>query len=153
MKSPILNLPLEKVKSKWYNDILSQWQPDPEYIQYLTSQIEKKAYLPPIIVVQEDDGYYIVNGHHRYYAHILCREKSVKCLLISGTFAQSEPLRKAEVMLKEFDQKAQYRYRLSDYLDRWAAAAENQEFIDKYRPGLGYRLYQQLKKIKTKLKK
>ena len=79
--------------------------------------------------------------------------KQMKCILIEGTFVESEPLRKAEVLLKEFDQKTEYRYQFSGYLDRWAAAAEEHHFINKYRPTYKFRLYKFLKRIKDKLVK
>jgi hypothetical protein len=123
----IKKIDLEKIKSKWVEDIITEWQPDKGYIEHLKKQIADKEYLPPIVVVKEGNFYYIVNGHHRYY-----------------------PLRKAEVLLKEFDQKTEYRYQFSGYLDRWAAAAEEQGFINKYRPTYKFRLYKFLKKIKNK---
>jgi uncharacterized ParB-like nuclease family protein len=146
----IKKIDLEKIKSKWVEDIIAEWQPDKGYIEYLKKQIAHKEYLPPIVVVREGDFYYIVNGHHRYYACLETGEKKIKCILIKGTFEESEPLRKAEVLLKEFDQKTEYRYRFSGYLDRWAAAAEEQGFINKYRPTYKFRLYKFLKKIKNK---
>lgn len=150
MKQFITEINLEKIKSKWVKDIIAEWQPNLEYIAYLKKQMASGEYLPPIVVVQEGDFYYIVNGHHRYYAHLESGAKKIKCIRIEGTFEESEPLRKAEVMLKEFDQKTEYRYQFSGYLDRWAAAAEEQGFINKYRPTYTFRLHRFLKKIKKK---
>ncbi|UCH92872.1 MAG: ParB-like nuclease domain-containing protein [Candidatus Aminicenantes bacterium] len=151
MKPAVRTIDLEKVKSKWYRDIFSQWQPDHGYVEFLIKNIKNKEYIAPIVVVHEGDVYYIVNGHHRYYAHLEAGEKKIKCIVIEGTFEDSEPLRKAEVLLKEFDQKTGYRYQFSGYLDRWAAAAEEHNFINKYRPTVKFRLYKLLKKIKNKL--
>ena len=150
MSHSIKRIDLEKIKSKWVGDIVAEWQPDKGYIEHLKKQIAHKEYLPPIVVVREGDFYYIVNGHHRYYAYLEAGEKKIKCILIEGAFEESEPLRKAEVLLKEFDQKTEYRYQFSGYLDRWAAAAEEQGFINKYRPTYKFRLYKFLKKIKNK---
>ncbi len=144
-------IPIEKIKSRWYRDILTEWQPDLSYIEHIKKQVAEKQYMAPVVVVQENDIYYIVNGHHRYYAHLVSGEKKLKCIIIEGTFDESEPLRKAEVLLKEFDQKTEYRYQFSGYLDRWAADAENYHFINKYRPTYKFRLYKFLKKIKEKL--
>ncbi|MCP5106140.1 MAG: ParB N-terminal domain-containing protein [bacterium] len=151
MKNSIQYIKLDRIKSKWHNDIIADWQPDEKFIQHLVKQIAGKEYLPPIVVVREGDFFYIVNGHHRYYAHVVSGEKKIKCILIEGTFDQSEPLRKAEVLLKEFDQKNDYQYQFSGYLDRWAAAAEEHGFINKYRPTYKFRLYKLLKKIKNRL--
>lgn len=150
MKQFIKEINLEKIKSKWVKDIKAEWQPNPEYIAHLRKQLADGEYMPPIVVVQEGDFYYIVNGHHRYYAHLESGRKQIKCIVIEGTFEESEPLRKAEVLLKEFDQKTKYRYQFSGYLDRWAAAAEEHGFINKYRPTLAFRLYGRLKRLKKK---
>jgi hypothetical protein len=147
MKQPVRNVKLEEIKSKWHENLITDWQPDKEYVEFLKKKIANNDYLAPIVVVQEGKYFYIVNGHHRYYAHLAAGKKKIKCILIEGTFAESEPLRKAEVLLKEFDQKTGYRYRFSGYLDRWAAAVEEHNFINKYRPTYKFRLYKFLKKI------
>ena len=103
-----------------------------------------------VIVVKEKEGYYIVNGHHRCYASMKMGEKKIKCIVIEGTFEESEPLRKAEVLLKKFDQKTNHRYQFSGYLDRWAASIEGYDFSNRYRPTLSIHLYELLKKIKRK---
>lgn len=153
MNHYIKEIDLAKIKSKWVKDIIAEWQPDPGYIEHLQKQLAAGEYLPPIVVVEEGEFYYIVNGHHRYYASLVGGAKKIKCIRIAGSFEDSEPLRKAEVMLKEFDQKTEYRYQFSGYLDRWAAAAEDRGFINKYRPTHTFRLHRFLKKLKNKIKK
>ncbi|MCP5050161.1 MAG: ParB N-terminal domain-containing protein [bacterium] len=147
MKHPVKHIKIEKIKSKWYKDIFTEWHPDKDFVSFLKKRIEEKQYIPPIVVVNEGDVYYIVNGHHRYYAHAEAGEKTIKCIVLEGTFEESEPLRKAEVFLKEFDQGTEYRYQFSGYLDRWAAAAEEHGFINKYRPTYKFRLRKLLKKL------
>lgn len=146
MNNSVTSIAIQQVKSKWYRDIFTEWQPpDPGYIDYLLNCLKKNQYIAPIVVVREGDIYYIVNGHHRYYAHLKAGENSIKCIVIEGSFEESEPLRKAEVLLKEFDQKTGYRYKISGYLDRWAAAEEKHGFVNKYRPTYKFRLYRWLK--------
>jgi hypothetical protein len=149
----IMSIRLEEIKSKWYIDILTWMKPDMTYIEFLQNEIKEKKYIAPIVVVKEGDYYYIVNGHHRCYASLALGVKEIKCIVIDGTFEDSEPLRKAEVLLKEFDQKTRYRYQFSGYLDRWAAAAEEHHFINKYRPTYKFRIHKFLKKIKDKILK
>lgn len=151
-KKNIKYLDIKKVKSYWYKDILSEWNPDLKYIEFLKSNISTGQYLPPIVVAREKNTFYIINGHHKYYAYLTSGKKKIKCIVIEGTFKDSEPLRKAEVLLKEFDQKTEYRYQFSGYLDRWAAAGEKHNFINKYRPTYKFRIYKWLKKIKNKLR-
>lgn len=151
MKNSIQYIKLDQIKSKWHQDLIADWQPDEQFIRHLVKQIAWKEYLPPIVVVREGNSFYIVNGHHRYYAHVVSGEKKIKCILIEGSFEESAALRKAEVLLKEFDQKTGYRYQFSGYLDRWAAAAEEQGFINKFRPTAKLRFLELLKKIKNRL--
>lgn len=143
----ITYIDLDKIRSWWHDDLLNNWQPDKGYIDFLKKKLDDNQYIAPIVVVQEGEIYYIVNGHHRYYAHLESGKKKIKCIKIEGTFEESEPLRKAEVLLKEFDIKTGYRYQFSGYLDRWAAAAEEHHFINKYRPTYKFRLAKFLKKV------
>lgn len=146
MKQPVKYIKLDEIKSKWVNNIINDWLPDKGYIEFLKNKIINKEYLAPIIVVKEKKYFYIVNGHHRYYAHMITGKKKIKCIQIEGNFQDSEPLRKAEVMLKEFDNKTRYRYQFSGYLERWAAAAEEHKFINKYRPTFMFKILSWLKK-------
>jgi hypothetical protein len=132
---------------------MTGWNPDKEYIEFLKQCILENKFIPPLIVVKEKEDYLIVNGHHRCRAFMEMEKKQIKCIVIEGTFEESEPLRKAEVLLKEFDRKTDYRYRFSGYLDRWAALAENRNYINTYRPTLGFLLYRWFNAIKNRLKK
>lgn len=134
LKYPMMDIDPMQIKSKWFEDILSQWEPDKKYIEDIIERIECQDYIAPVIVVRENGMFYIINGHHRYYACLKSKKKKIKCLLIDGTFKDSEPLRKAEVLLKEFDQKTGYKYQFSSYLDCWAASADKHDFINRYRP-------------------
>ena len=108
-------------------------------------KLKRKEFVPAIVVVENEDKYLIVNGHHRYYAHLVAGEKTIKAIVIEGTFEDTEPLRKAEVLLKEYDKKNQYQYQFSGYLDRWAAEAEDARFVNKYRPIIKVDLFSGLK--------
>lgn len=129
-----LYINIKEIRSHWYDNIQEEWHPDPEHIDYLKKMIEKKEYMPAIILVRATDGYVIVNGHHRFYAHVVSGEKRIKAFVLDGTFEDTEPLRKAEVLLKKYDEKTKYKYQFSGYLDRWAAAAEKHDFINRYHP-------------------
>ncbi len=148
----IQTVDINSVKSKWYSDIFDEWQPDRKFIDYLKKCIKSGEYLAPIVVVQEEETYYIVNGHHRFYAHAEAGESTIRCIVLEGDFESTAPLRKAEVLLKEYDQETSHRYQFSGYLDRWAAAAEKHNFINKYQPKYSLTL-RILRKIKNILKK
>ncbi len=147
----ITTIALDKIKSKWHKDLLADWEPDRGYIDFIKEQITNDAYIAPVVVVKEEEGYFIVNGHHRCAAHLEAGKKEIRCIVIQGNFEQTEPLRKAENLLKEYDRKTAYRYQFSGYLDRWAAAAENNDFVNKYRPTYKFRIYKSLKKLVRKI--
>jgi hypothetical protein len=150
MASPIQTIPVACIRSPWYDDLLRDWHPEPEFIEFLRRQLDRGAYLPPLLVVDEAGRYSIVNGHHRFYAHLVSGRPDVRCIVLEGGFADTEPLRRAEVLLKEFDQRTDYRYQFSGYLDRWAAAADGQNFINRFRPTLMYRLHRRLSRLRQK---
>jgi hypothetical protein len=139
------------LKSKWHEDLIVDWKPDEAYIAYLKEIILKGDYLPPVVVAREGNEYFIINGHHRVYAHRVLGKDKIKCLQIEGTFEESEPLRKAERLLKDYDCCTDYRYGFSGFLDRWSAAAEGREGGTRYRPTLGFQIYRLLRKMKNKL--
>ncbi len=68
--SAIKYIDTQKVKSKWHKDLLSDWQPDKNYLEHLKTQLLENHYIAPVVVVHEQEGYFIVNGHHRLYAHL-----------------------------------------------------------------------------------
>lgn len=129
---PVL-LKLSEIRSHWHDNIQEGWQPEQGYIDYLEDKIKNNEYLPPIIVVAETSGYVVVNGHHRIYAQLRLGNKHIKAFVLDGTFKDTEPLRRAEGLLKEYDGRTKYKYKFCGYLDRWAAAAENHGFVNKYR--------------------
>jgi len=129
----VVNIKLSDLHSYWYNDILQEWHPNPDYIDYLVTQINTEQYISPILAIQENDSYVIVNGHHRVYAYLISGQTHIKGIVINGSFDETEPLRKAEVLLKSFDKKTNYKYHFSGYLDRWATAKQY-EIVNQYRP-------------------
>lgn len=133
-----VSLETSRIRSNWYADIVRDWNPDPGFIEHLKRKIAKQEYLAPIVVARDadHDGYVIVNGHHRFYAHLALGAERIKALVIGGTFEETEPLRKAERILKEYDEATGYRYQFSGYLDRWAAAADGERHINDYRPSV-----------------
>lgn len=144
---------ITRIKSKWYDDIISEWKPNQEYINYIKNKILKNEFIPAILLVQNNNCFYIINGHHRFYAHIQSNKKSIKSIIIDGNFDDTEPLRKAEVLLKKYDQKTNYNYQFSGYLDRWAATVENNVFINQFTPRVNLNLSKKIKNIVLYIKR
>lgn len=42
---------IKEIRSHEYSNIIEEWHPDPEYIDYLKRKIKKKEYLPAIVLV------------------------------------------------------------------------------------------------------
>lgn len=141
------------IRSKWYQNVLRDWSPDPNYIEFIVSEFEQEKYVPPIIVVQEQGDYFVVDGHHRLFAALKIGLSEIRCLLIAGTFAESELLRKAELLLKEFDRKTNYNYRFSGHLRRWAADADSRLLEGLYQEGLAVRFSRSFRMLIGSLKK
>ncbi len=147
MPAPAQFIPLARIRSAWFADLRRQWQPDPEFIAHLQRGLRRGDYLAPLLVVREGGDFVLVNGHHRFYALQACGRTHARCIVLEGSFADTEPLRKAEVLLKEYDQRTDYGYQFSGYLDRWAAAADGGDFVNRFRPTLAFRLHRRLRRL------
>jgi len=141
----------DHIKSRWYKDILTEWKPDREHIEFIKKKVRLGDYIPPLLVVKEGERYILVNGHHRLVAFLELEKREVSCIVLSGTFEETEPLRQAEILLKKFDEQSEYRYKFSGHLDRWAASLEQKNYINAFRPTLTYRLYMKIRTLKNKL--
>jgi hypothetical protein len=133
------------IRSKWHQDLLKDWQPDREYIEFLKSNYRQGNYIAPVVIVRENGEYYIVDGHHRVWAALEMEQKEISCILIEGTFKDTEPLRNAELLLKKFDRDTGFSYGFSGHLRRWSADMENHRIGILYRESLKSRIGKFLK--------
>ena len=130
----VILLPLGQLRSPWHEDLERDWQPREDFITHLKSLYQQGEHWPPVLVVPEGDGFLLVNGHHRVRAALELGLADLEAVVLHMSFEDTEPLRRAEVLLKEFDQGTAYRYQFSAYLDRWAAAQKGEQFVNRYRP-------------------
>lgn len=116
----VVDIPLDCIKSNWHSSLLETFQPERAHIERLCSLIDGGVPLAPIIVVAESNCYTVVDGHHRLYAHLLSRARSIRAVVLPGTFESTNDLRMADIHLKAYDAQTGFQYRFSDALKEWS---------------------------------
>jgi len=118
---------MDTIKVKHPDSVLDQ-----QYIQLLHEKSEGVE-LPPIILSTEANGTHcIIDGHHRFAVLNRRGEKKIKAIITELTFAQSEPLRNAEAMLKRFDEETNYEYGTSAFLRKYLAERVGRYYSDHF---------------------
>lgn len=125
--------PLAEIKSYWHVDIESQFKPEKEAISLLISHYKRNGYFSPIILSTEDNGdHLIIDGHHRYYAAKKMQLSNIDAVIVNLSFFQSEKIRKAENLLKEFDIETNFKYDFSSYLKSFLGFKFNRYYKNVY---------------------
>jgi hypothetical protein len=116
-------LDLDQIASCWFKDLKTEWKHNRVYIEDLKSRYRTKEAVPPLIVSRpnQDGIHYIVNGHHRYLAAREAGLAQVEVIILPMSFEETEELRKAESLLKQFDKKTGYDYGLTAFLNDYVA--------------------------------
>ncbi|HEY4232810.1 MAG TPA: ParB/Srx family N-terminal domain-containing protein [Lacipirellulaceae bacterium] len=131
-------LPLEKIVSYWFKDtetMKSTWTRNKVYIDALKARFINSEPVPPLLVTQPNEGglHHIVNGHHRYLAAHEVGRASVDAIVMPMKFEDTEELRKAELLLKSFDEKTGYQYGLTAFLNDYVAYKLNRFYANDFR--------------------
>ncbi len=106
---------LENIKSYHFANIYDKDRTN-RTIDKLT-KLKNDDFVPIILSTEKNGEHYIIDGHHRYFAAKKMNRKKINALVLDITFQKSEDIRKAEVLLKDFDYKTNFKYGISDY---WA---------------------------------
>ena len=121
------------IKSFWHKDIRNDWNPTSDVISALIENYHYEKRLAPIILSTESDGtHYIVDGHHRYYAALELGLERVDSVILDLAFHETESIRKAEVLLKGFDEKTNYKYGLSDFMKSFLSYRLNRYYAGSF---------------------
>ncbi|HDM8040772.1 TPA: ParB-like nuclease domain-containing protein [Vibrio fluvialis] len=129
----VKNLSLDEISSYWYNDI-SEWEYQKEAIDILMEDIKNDINLCPILVSTEVDGrHLIVDGHHRYLSYKLLGRETIPCFVIDISFEKTEKIRKAEVLLKEFDRENSFEYNMSGFMKSYLGYASNKFYSNSFK--------------------
>ena len=109
----VSKISLNKIQSKWYSNLREEFRPNRSHIKMLVNAFKQGEFVPPILVCKSSvtDQFLIVDGHHRVYAAIEAGLTDIDTVFLNLSFAQTEKLRQAEVLLKEFDQENGYKYK------------------------------------------
>ena len=71
MTQPVKYIKVEEIKSKWVENIITDWQPpDKGYVEFLKKQIANNEYTAPIVVVQEGEYFYIVKIYYAFLYYL-----------------------------------------------------------------------------------
>ena len=111
----IRDIKLEQIKSYHFANIYQKDRSN-RTIDKLT-KIKNQEFVPIILSTENNGDHYIIDGHHRYFAAKKLKLTKLKAIVLDITFKQSEDIRMAEVLLKNFDYKTNYKFGISDY---WA---------------------------------
>ncbi len=148
----IETIPLNSIGSNWYDDLLKEFKPNRNFIEHLVSNIREGYPIAPIILCRDKDPerYLIVDGHHRVYAALEAESTNIPSIVLDMEFNQTNKLREAEVLLKEFDQETGFKYGLSSFFKKHIAYSLNQYFSGYYDRKLfrNTRLFRVLRRIK-----
>jgi hypothetical protein len=114
---------LDKIASYWHKDLQTEWKHNVDYIEVLKSRYRSNEAVPPLLVTKpnKDGIHLIVNGHHRYLAAQELGRAHVEVVILPMSFEETEELRKAEWLLKEFDKKTGYEYGMTTFLNDYVA--------------------------------
>ncbi len=129
----IQSIKLADIQSHWYRDILTEWNPDPKIIKILKNAYSKSKSVQPIVLLKEDGYYKIVDGHHRVRAALELDMVDVDSVVLTDlTWEQTESLRKAEVLLKQFDKDTSYRFNVCSFYKHYIAHSMNEYYSNHF---------------------
>lgn len=136
-------LELGKIASHWFKDLKTEWKHNREYISALKSRFENKEPVPPLLVSKpnQEGVHTIVNGHHRYLAAREAGLAQVEVIVLPMSFEETEELRQAESLLKQFDKRTGYEHGLTAFLNDYVAFKFNRYYRNDFQ--------RQLRKIHT----
>lgn len=132
-----------KVASHWFKDLRREWKHNRDYIEALKERYRNKQAVPPLLVSKpnQDGIHHIVNGHHRYLASLEAGLMQVEAVIMPLSFQETEELRKAESLLKDFDKRTGYEYGLTSFLNDYVAYKFNRFYRNDFQ--------RQLRKVYT----
>jgi hypothetical protein len=120
-------LEMAKIGSYWFKDIATEWKHDRAYIADLKSRYRNGESVPPLVVCKptKDGIHHIVNGHHRYLAAKELGLSRLEVVILPMRFEETEELRHAESLLKQFDKRTGYEYGFTAFLNDYMAFKAN----------------------------
>jgi hypothetical protein len=139
----VRQFPLKKIFSNWYKDIENEWSPNNKAIEAIIKQYKKDKRFTPVILSTETDGRsLIVDGHHRVYAALKMGLSTIDAVIIKLEFKDTQKIRDAENLLKEFDVETNYEYKLSSFMKSYLGFRLNRFYSNAFKEKmLGQKLW------------
>jgi hypothetical protein len=148
----VLRLPLSNVKSR-YRDNKKDWSYNHKHVEALAEDWRRGMEPFPILVSLEYDGSHIViDGEHRLLAASVARVETVPCIVAPITFEESVDFRKAEALLKKFDQQTGYKFATTGFNREWLAFKLNLYYRGHYQKLALKRNSKRMKYYRRKIK-
>jgi len=144
---------LDEISSNWYENIESEWKPNKEAISLLMREFKKNGRFTPVILSTEKDGsHLIIDGHHRFFAALKLNINELDAIIVELKFSDTEKIRAAEVLLKEFDLDTKYKYSLSSFMRSYLGYKLNKYYSNSFNKKmmtqtLWYRILRKIKRI------
>ena len=145
-------IPIEKIISHWHEDIVNDWTPEPKLLEAIKKAFKNNETIAPVVVLETGSKYKIVDGHHRVRSAIDLGISEINSVILRDmTWEDTEPLRKAEVLLKQFDKDTSYRYGVSSFFKDYLANTLNTYYQNHFfdltkKPNPFYSLLKNIKK-------
>jgi hypothetical protein len=130
----VVSVPLDQIRSNWHKDLVADWKPDRATIDTLKRELANGTPLSPVVLTSRIDGHHlIVDGHHRVRAALEAGRTVVSAVISDLSWKQSEPIRQAEVLFKEFDLSTNNQYNLAGFFQSFLAHSLNTHYRNHYR--------------------
>ena len=128
------NIKCNLIKSKLYKNILLEWSPNKNLIDSLIRQIQSNDIIPPIILSKKNkSGFYnIIDGHHRFYANLKLKKRSINSVITELTYEETFHLREAINSLNKFDHSSNYNFYVSDFFKSYIGYKLNKFYRDDF---------------------
>ncbi|WP_378924127.1 ParB/RepB/Spo0J family partition protein [Pelagicoccus mobilis] len=125
---------ISQITSPWLEGKGPKWQANRDSINSITASIKEGIKSPPIILSTENDGsHYIIDGHHRFEAHKQLKLNTIDAIVTDITFKESEKIRKAEHLLKEFDIETNFKYSLCSFMKSYLGFRLNRFYTSAFK--------------------
>lgn len=129
----VVQVPVGKVRSYWYSDLLTNWSPNAAFIDSIKKEIENGGRICPVVLTRAQDGcHFLIDGHHRMRAVLELGGGTVPAVVTDLTWEESRPLREVEAILKAFDADNGGRYWMGPFFREYLALSLNTHYRQHY---------------------
>jgi len=126
------DIPISEIHTRFDNGD-ETWVPDEGAIQQLVDWYTSGRRVAPIVLSTEaDQTHQIIDGNHRLFAAKRAGLTSVNSIITDMTFEESKLFRKAETLLKQFDEVTGFRFNTSGFNRQFFAHRVGRYYSDHF---------------------